>query len=267
MALIFAEVSSEEQRLRRGVHDEAAVGIGHGDRAVGLGRGVLDRRHLVTVFDDDVGSLECLFDIAVAQLLMVVFAVIFEGVLRIGRINRHSPLLERLLDVEDSRQRVVGDVHQGERLQRRALAGRNDTENGLALVTHDIGRQRRLVILAELDEAQKRVEIDRHVGGPNDALDAGRPRRHRIVDRADARVRVRAAQNFQMEKIREAMIVVIGRRAGDVAENILALRRLADFLEVVVTFIGENVFAQFEHGLSLRRGDGCRCWRRRAPPG
>ena len=59
-------VEREEQRLRRGVDDEAAVGVRHRDRAVGLGRRVLDRRHLVAVFEDDVGLLEGRLDVAEA---------------------------------------------------------------------------------------------------------------------------------------------------------------------------------------------------------
>ena len=121
----------------------------------------------------------------------------------------------------------------------------------LAFVAHHVGRQRRLVVLAELDEAQQRVEIDRHVGRANDAFDAWRACRSRIVDRADARVRVRAAQNFQMQKIAEAVIVVIRRRAGDMAEHVLARRRLADFMQIVVAFVGEDVFAEFQHGVVL----------------
>ena len=148
---------------------------------------------------------------------MIVFAVIFEGVLRIGRINRRRPRLDRLLDVEHRRQLVVGDAYQRHRFQRGAFGGGDKAEDRLALVAHDVGCERRLVVFAELDEAQQRVEIDRHVGGANDALDAGRARRSRIVDRADARMRVRAAQDFQVQQIGEAVIVVVGRRAGDMA--------------------------------------------------
>jgi hypothetical protein len=46
-----------------------------------------------------------------------------------------------------------------------------------------------------------------------------------------------------MQQIGEAVIVVVGRGPGDVPEDVLALRRLPDLLEIVVTLVGENVLA------------------------
>ena len=65
-------------------------------------------------------------------------------------------------------------------------------------------------------------------------------------------MRVRAAQDFQMQQIGEAMIVVVGRRAGDMPEHVLPLGRLADLVQIVVAFVGENVFAEFQHGVVLQ---------------
>jgi hypothetical protein len=48
------------------------------------------------------------------------------------------------------------------------------------------------------------------------------------------------------------MIVVIGRGASDVPEHILPLRRLADLVQVIVAFVGEDVLAEFQHGLVLQ---------------
>ena len=88
------------------------------------------------------------------------------------------------------------------RLKASRSAVGNDGEDRLALVAHDVGRQRRLVVLAELDEAEQRVEIARHVGAANDPLDAGRARPRRCRS-ADARVRVRAAQHFEVQHARK----------------------------------------------------------------
>ena len=55
-----------------------------------------------------------------------------------------------------------------------------------------------------------------------------------------------------MQQVGEAMIVVVGRRTGDVAEHILPLRRLADLVQIVVAFVGEDVLAQFQHGVVLQ---------------
>ena len=104
-------VEREEKGLGRGVDDEAAVGVRRRDRAVGLGRRVLDRRHLIALLEHMVGLREAALDVAVAQLLVIVFAVIFESVLRIGRVDHRRARLERLLDVEHRRQLLVGDAH------------------------------------------------------------------------------------------------------------------------------------------------------------
>jgi hypothetical protein len=91
---------------------------------------------------------------------------------------------------------IIGDAHQRHCFEGCPFARCDDGQNRLALVAHDVGCERRLVVLAELDEAQERIEIDRHVGATNDAFDARRARCRRIVDRADARMRVRAAKNL-----------------------------------------------------------------------
>ena len=106
-----AGVEREEQRLRRGVDDIAAVGVGGCDRAVGLGRRVLDRRHLIALLEHMVGAGEGALDIAKAQLLVIVNIVIGEGVLRIGFVDHRRAGLQRLLDVEHRGQRLVVDAY------------------------------------------------------------------------------------------------------------------------------------------------------------
>ena len=61
---------------------------------------MLDRRHLVAILDDDVGFFESRLDLAEAELLVIVFTVIFEGVLGIRCVDRGRTRLQRLLDVE-----------------------------------------------------------------------------------------------------------------------------------------------------------------------
>ena len=191
-----AGIEREEQRLRRGVDDIAAVGVGGCDRAVGLGRRVLDRRHLVTLFEDMIGLGEAALDIAEAQFLVIVDVVIDERVLGIGLVDDGRAGFQRLLDVEHRGQRLVIDPHFRERLIGFARAVGDDSDDRLALVAHLVDRERRLVVLAEVDEAEQRVEIDRHVGPANDAPHAGRAFRFRRVDAAQAGVGVRAAQYF-----------------------------------------------------------------------
>jgi hypothetical protein len=70
-------------------------------------------------------------------------------------------------------------------------------------------------------------------------------------DGADAGVVVRAAQAFQVQQAVEAVVVEIWRAAGDVAEDVLAQRRLADLVEIVVALVGEQVLAEFHHDADL----------------
>ena len=115
---------------------------------------MLDRRHLVTLLEDVVGLGEAALDVAEPQLLMVVDVVVGERVLRIGLVDDRRAGLQRLLDVEDSRQRVIVDPDLGQRLERLPMAVGDDGDDRLALVTRLVDRKRRLVILAEVDEAQ-----------------------------------------------------------------------------------------------------------------
>jgi hypothetical protein len=55
-----------------------------------------------------------------------------------------------------------------------------------------------------------------------------------------------------MQKIAEAVIVIVGRRAGDVAKHVLPLGRLADLMQTVIAFVGENILSEFKHGAFLR---------------
>jgi hypothetical protein len=54
-----------------------------------------------------------------------------------------------------------------------------------------------------------------------------------------------------MQHALQFVVVEINRRPSDMAEHILALGALADLVEIVVTFVGENVLAQFQHGAVL----------------
>ena len=113
-------VEREEQRLGRGVAHEAVVDLGSGDGAAGLDRRLLDRRHLIAALDDVVGTREGGLDVAVAQLLVVVFAVIDELVGRVDLAHDGRARLDRLFDVEDVGAHLPVDTDLAPR--RRALA-------------------------------------------------------------------------------------------------------------------------------------------------
>ncbi|MHC2233039.1 hypothetical protein ACVI8L_001378 [Bradyrhizobium diazoefficiens] len=242
-----AGVDREEQRLRRGVDDVAAVGVGRGDRAVGLGRRVLDRRHLVALLQHVIGGRERRIGVAETQALVIVDLVIGECVLWVGLVDHGRAGLERVLDVEHRRQHLVVDLDLGNRLERLALAVGNDGDDRLALVADLVDRQRRLVVLAEIDQAQQRVEIDRHVGAADDPAHAGRALGLGGVDTANPCMRLGRADDLQVQHALKFMVVEIARRARDVAEHVLALRPLADLFQIIVALVGEDVLAQFQH--------------------
>ena len=184
-----AGVEREEQRLRRGVDDITSIGVGRRDRAVGLGRRVLDRRHLIALLEHMVGARKAALDVAEAQLLVIIDVVIGERVLRIGFVDDRRAGLQRFLDVEHRGQRLVVDADLCQGLEGLAVAVGDDRHDRLALVAHLVDRERRLVVLAEIDQAEQRVEVARHVGAANDPAHPGRALGLGRVDAADARVR------------------------------------------------------------------------------
>ncbi len=107
-----------------------------------------------------IGLGEAALDVAEAQLLVIVDVVIDEGVLGIGLVDHGRAGLQRLLDVEHRRQRLVVDPHLRDRLIGLARAVGDDGDDRLALVADLVDRQRRLVVLAEVDQAEQRVQID-----------------------------------------------------------------------------------------------------------
>ena len=111
--------------------------------------------------------------------------------------------------------------------------------------------ERRLVVLAEVQKAEQRVEVDRHVGRPDHALDARRPLGRGSIDPTQAGVVVRAAQNLEVQQALEGMVVEIARAAGDMTQDVLAPGRLADLVQVVVALVGKDFLAELEHALSF----------------
>ena len=254
-----AGVDREEEGLRRCVDDIAPVGVGCCDRAVGLGRRMLDRRHLVALFQHVIGLTETALDVAKAQFLMIVFVVVGEGVFGIGLVDDRRAWLQGFLDIEHRGQRFVIDAYPRHCFISFARAVCDHGNDRLAFVTHLVNGKRGLVVNAEVDEAEQGVEIARHIGAADDPADARRAFRVRRIDAAQPRMRMRAADDLQMQHALQLVIVEIGRGARDVSEHVLPLRSLADFLQVVVALVGEDVLAQFQHGFRpLRAGPSAR---------
>ena len=199
-----------------------------------------------------VGPGQAAVGVAEAQFLVIVDVVIDERVLRIGVVDHGRAGLQGVLDVEHCRQRLVVDPHLCHRFIGVARTVRDDGDDRFALVAHLVDRQRRLVVLAEIDQAEQGVEVARHVGAADDPAHARRTFRLAGVDAAQARMGMRAADDFQMQHALQLVVVEIGRGARDMAEHVLPLRSLADFLQIVVALVGEDVLAQFQHGKILQ---------------
>ncbi len=199
-----------------------------------------------------VGPGEAAVGVAEAQLLVIVDVVIDERVLRIGIVDHGRAGLQGVLDVEHRRQRLVVDPHFRHRLIGLARTVRDDGDDRLALVAHLVDRERRLVVLAEIDQAEQGVEVARHIGAADDPAHAGERSASAGVDAAQARMGMRAADHLQMQHALQLVVVEIGRGARDMPEHVLPLRCLADFLQIVVALVGEDVLAQFQHGKILQ---------------
>ncbi len=248
----------EEQRLRGGVHDDAPVDLGRGDGAVGLDGRLFDRRHLVATLDDLRGAGEGGLDIAEAQLLVVVFLVIDEGVAGIGLVDHGGARPQRLLGIEDVGQRLPVHAHRGAGVAGRAVAVGDDGQHRLADIGDLLLGDQRLVVDPEIDEAQQRVEVARHVGPADDAPHARHPLGAARVDPAHARVMMRAAHAAHMQQPLEGVVVEKPRSAGDMTEDVLPARRLADLVQVLGPLIGEQVLAELQGHQALRRCDAAR---------
>ena len=236
----------EEQGLRRGVADDAVVGLRRRDGAIGFHRRLLDGRHLIAPFDHPVGAPEGLGHVAEAQLLMIVLVVVVEGVVGVGLIDHRGVGRERLLDVENMRQHLVIDPHRSTCRACQAIAGGHDGQHRFALVGDLAGRDQRLVVTAEIQQAEKRIQV---IGDIFPAHDTHHPL-HALgggcIDGADAGMVMRAPDAAHMQQPLEEVIVEIRRPAGHMAQRVLTLRRLADLVEIVVTLVGEQVFAKLD---------------------
>ncbi|KRQ06999.1 hypothetical protein AOQ73_12645 [Bradyrhizobium pachyrhizi] len=209
---------------------------------------MLDRRHLVALFQHMVGRRERAVGIAEAQLLVIIGLVIGEGVFGIDLIDHGRARLQRVLDIEHRRQRLIVDLDLCDGLIGFARAVGDDRDDGFALVTHLVDRERGLVVLAEIDQAEQCVQVARHVGGADHVPHALRPLGLAGIDAAESCVRMRAADHLQMQHALQLVVIEIGRGAGHMAEHVLALRALADLFQIVVALVGEDILAQFQHG-------------------
>ena len=236
-------LQAEEQRLRVRVADVAARGVGGRDAPAGLGRSVLDRRHLVAFLDDVVGLAKGALDVAEPDLPEVV-AVVVVPVAAVVLVDERSARRERLLDVEHRGQGLVVDPHPGRGSSRGGLGLGDDRGDRLAAVADLVERERRLVVGAEVEEDQQGVDPLRHVLGSEDAHHARHLRGLAHVHRANPGVVVGAAGELHVQHPRHGVVVEEAAAPGDVPKRVLALRGPADLVQIVVALVGEEILAE-----------------------
>ena len=219
-------VAVDVQPLRRDVDVDAALAVR--DREPGLGpeeRLILDPE-LVDALDDDLARRVrvAVADHHVADDVrprVVAVAVPHRRAIRMERL-----LLERALHVDDRLEQLVLD---DDRLEREAcllgVLGRDDRD-GLADVPHAIDREHGLV--GELEPVRLPagdVRVGEH------RVDARLSERARDVDRADARVGVRAAQRVAPEHAGGGEVARVGEVAPHLRDRVVSQEPLADLAD------------------------------------
>ena len=177
--------------------------------------------------------------------LAVIAAVIVVIVARMMLVDLRRVGLQRFEHVEDRRQHLVLDLHLGGGFLRGALAGGNHGDHRLAFPADLLVSQNGFVLWTNLYQDQDGIEIVRNIPGRNHPYDAGMLFSLRYVDRTDVGVMMRAAHHLEMQQAGKSPVGEIACLAGDMARRIRARPGLADFIEIVVAFIGEIVFPKF----------------------
>ena len=149
---------------------------------------------------------------------------------RAGVVVEHDLVLQRLLRVDQHRQRVVLDLDQLGRVARELASRRADRRDRLAHVAHAPDRQRVVLdVPARLDgHLEERVRVDRDLVAGDRPVDAFELERLRDVDRDDLRVRVGRADEVDVAHPVPAHVVEEGALALDEAPVLLAWDRLPD---------------------------------------
>jgi hypothetical protein len=227
MPICRKEQPHEVGHLRRGP-DRQLAGAVLGDQAARLYRrargAVVDDPSL----DHDVGVGERLLDVASAHRPLV-------RLVRAERLVHERLVPQRLLDVDDDRQRLVLDVHLLRRVDDRVLVHADDHRDPLADVADLAARQRPALGRRDLHAGrrprhrQRRQQVG-HVLADVDRPDTAVRQRSRGVDRDDPRVCLGRAHDRGVQHAVQGDVVDVLRAAADQARVLLAAQRAADVL-------------------------------------
>ena len=202
------------RRLAGHVDRELAGGpVEVGDRAAALDRRRVAARVVQLQLGDHVGPLEGPVGARLVADLPVVDDVV--GLVDLVVADHRRVRGQPLPRVHDDRQRLVVDVDQLARVLGDVRVVGDDAGHLLALEAHLVGREHRLGVIGERGHPGE-VPGRHHLAGQHQA-DAGQRPRPAGVDRLDARVRQRAAQDLHVQHAREHHVVGVVALAPDEA--------------------------------------------------
>ena len=221
-----------------------AVGVEAGHAALRLDIALMHGRGLERHFDDLVGGREA--GLHIAELEHVPFGNIGRRRRRLDAAGDHVGKqqgrirLHRLVDVDDVRQHLVVDRDQRQRLVGNSLAGGRDRRDRMALIEyllarHDVARHMP-EILRDAFRADILEFLLREIRGGHHGLDAGQSRRLRGIDRSDARMGVRRAQNAADQHARHRQIGAVLRNPRHLRHAVRANRPRSNPLELLCRF-------------------------------
>ena len=196
------------------------------DRAVGVARDG------VGVFQDDVGFLEALFDVALSGLAKVrdVRPRLGEEpraarILAKVRVNQDRAVPQRLGEVEHRLEFLIDHLHELRRALGDLRIARHDGSDLFPDKPHPVGRE---------DEPVLHVQPEpvREILARNHAHYAGNLLRRGRINTLNERVRVRALDDLRVQQIgTERKIIHVSGGASDLIPPINAVRRTAYNLE------------------------------------
>ena len=203
----------DERRLRAGAHMQPAVVAPPGERAMRLEMHMLRARSRIGHLVDGVGLGEALLD-AAELAVNVDIDVIAEGDALLVQDRR--PRQHGDFRIEHRRQQLVLDFEQAAGFLGRALGLGHHRSDALADEADDIVEHVGIVGIDQMIfMRRRRVELARYVLPGEHPDDAGHRKRLVALDRFDARMRMRRAQNFQMQRVLRRQVERVMRFAGD----------------------------------------------------
>ena len=245
-------VAVDVDPLRGDVDVDASLPVRDGEAGLGAEERLVLRAHLVDAADRDValrvGVAVPDHDRADDVGARVVAEAVAGG--RAVRVERL--LLGRQLGIGDGRQLLVVDLDGGGGAARLLGALGGDDRHRLAVVADAVDGEHRLV--RDLEAVRLGPG---NVGVRQDGVDAGRGEGRGDVDRADARVRVRAAQRVAPEHARRLEVARERELALRLRHGVRAEDALADAPVLEASWRGDRLFQSWRtfvtHGYGFPR--------------